>query len=126
MLESHGQRNRWPRRVLRKTIQKLRPQTILRAAAGRAAPLDWRCIVFTKILIPTDGSDLATAGAMRALHLAKSSGASLLILYVQSLYPYTGIIETVSVGVDEFMAAGRADGMRATERIAAAAKEQGV
>src|SRR5262245_54476599 len=78
--------------------------------------------MFKKILIPTDGSDLATAAALRAVHLAKSSGASVMVVYVQGLYPYTGVIEGVSVGVADYMA----EGMRAIERIGAGAKEQGL
>jgi nucleotide-binding universal stress UspA family protein len=82
--------------------------------------------VFKKILVPTDGSSLATEAALRAVHLAKSSGASLMILYVQGPYPYTSVIEVVPLGLDDYMAAGRAEGLRAVDRIAAAAKEQGV
>jgi nucleotide-binding universal stress UspA family protein len=82
--------------------------------------------VFKKILIPTDGSNLATEAAMRAVHLAKTCGASVMILYVQGLYPFVSVVEVVPVGFDDYMAAGRAEGTRAIERIAAAAKEQGV
>jgi nucleotide-binding universal stress UspA family protein len=83
-------------------------------------------IVYQKFLVPTDGSDLATEAALRALPLAKLTGASVTALFVQEAYPYSRIGEVNTAGVQAYMAAGHAEGLRAVERIADVAKAQGV
>ena len=82
--------------------------------------------MFKKILVPTDGSDLATQAAVRAVPLAKMAGASLLVVHVQSVYPYTGVGEVDTAASQAYVAAGSAEGLRAVERIADVAKSQGV
>jgi len=82
--------------------------------------------MFKKILVPTDGSELSTAAALRAVPLAKLASASLTIVFVQDTYPYTGIGEANSAGLQAYMAAARAEGLNAIERIAASAKAEGV
>jgi nucleotide-binding universal stress UspA family protein len=82
--------------------------------------------VFKKILVPTDASELATNAALRAVPLAKMSGATLTILYVRGVYPYSGVGDAVSSGVQAYVAAGLAEGQEAVERIAAVANAEGV
>jgi nucleotide-binding universal stress UspA family protein len=82
--------------------------------------------MFKKILVPTDGSDLATQAAVRAVPLAKMAGASLMVVYVQGVYPYTGVGEANAAASQAFVAAGRAEGLRAVQRIAEVAKAQGI
>jgi len=82
--------------------------------------------MFRKILVPTDGSELSVSGALRAIPLAKMAGASLIAVFVQDTYPYTGIGEANVVGLQAYMAAARAEGQAAIERIGAAAKAEGV
>lgn|SRR3990167_7522986 len=82
--------------------------------------------MFKKILVPTDGSELSTEAALRAVPLAKLASAKLTVLFVQDTYPYTGIGEANSAGLQAYMAAARAQGLSAVERIAEAAKAEGV
>lgn len=82
--------------------------------------------MFKKILVPTDGSELATQAALRTVPLAKISGASLMVLYVQGMYPYSGVGDAVASGMQAYVAAGLAEGQQAVERIASVAKAEGV
>ena len=82
--------------------------------------------MFKKILVPTDGSELATQAALRVVPLAKMSGASLMVLYVQGVYPYRGVGDAVASGMQAYVAAGLAEGQRAIESIASVAKAEGV
>jgi nucleotide-binding universal stress UspA family protein len=82
--------------------------------------------MFSKILIPTDGSEVATQAALRAVPLAKLAGARVLAVYVASVYAYTGVGEASNAAMQAYVAAGREEGQRAVERIAEAAKDQGV
>jgi nucleotide-binding universal stress UspA family protein len=61
--------------------------------------------MFDKILLPTDGSDVAFAATERAVALARLAGAALHVVFVMEPYPYTGIGATNSAGVQEYLAA---------------------
>ena len=82
--------------------------------------------MFKRILIPTDGSDLSTEAALRAVPLAKLAGAGMTVLFVQDIYIYSGIGESNMTGLQEYTAAARAAGLRGVERVADAAKAEGV
>jgi len=82
--------------------------------------------MFRKLLVPTDGSDISVAAALRALPLAKMAGASITLVFVQDTYPYTGIGEANAAGLQAYMAAAREEGTAAMGRISAAAAAQGV
>ena len=82
--------------------------------------------MFNKLLVPTDGSDLSIAAAVRAVSLAKLAGASMTVVFVQDAYPYTGIGDASSAGLQAYMAAAQAEGTRGIERITDAAKTAGV
>lgn len=82
--------------------------------------------MFRKLLVPTDGSGISIAGALRAVPLAKLAGASLTAVFVQDTYPYTGIGEPNAAGLQAYMAAARAEGSAALDRIGGAAGAEGV
>ena len=54
------------------------------------------------------------------------AGASITVLFVQDTYPYTGIGEANAAGLQAYMAAARAEGTAAIERIRDAATAEGV
>lgn len=82
--------------------------------------------MFKRILVPTDGSELSTSAALRAVPLARLAGASVTALFVQDTYPYAGIGEANAGGQQAYMATARAHGLQAVERVAAAARAEGV
>ena len=82
--------------------------------------------MFDKILLPTDGSDVAFAAAEREDALAKLSGAELHVVFVQEPYPYTGIGSTNSAGVQAYLADSQRQAVEAFARIRAAADVPGV
>ena len=82
--------------------------------------------MFHKILVPTDGSDVSLVGALRALPLAKLASASIAVVYVQDVYPFAGIGQSNTAGMQQDMAAVRAQATAAIERISEAAKAAGV
>jgi nucleotide-binding universal stress UspA family protein len=82
--------------------------------------------MFRKILVPTDGSATSVAGALRAVPLAKLASASITVVYVQDVYPYTGIGQSNAAGLESYMAAVRAQGTKAVERISDEANAAGV
>jgi len=82
--------------------------------------------MFKKLLVPTDGSDLSIAAAVRGVALAKMAGASMTVVFVQDTYPYTGIGEANSAGLQAYMAAAQAEGTRGIQRITDAANTAGV
>jgi nucleotide-binding universal stress UspA family protein len=82
--------------------------------------------MFDKILLPTDGSDVAFAAAERAVALARLAGASLHAVCVLEPYPYTGIGATNSAGVQEYLADSQRLAVEAFTRIRAVAEVHGV
>lgn len=82
--------------------------------------------MFHKILVPTDGSEVSLVGALRALPLAKLASASIAVVYVQDVYPFAGIGQSNTAGMQQDMAAVRAQATAAIERISEAAKAAGV
>ena len=82
--------------------------------------------MFKKILVPTDGSDVSLVGALRAVPLAKLASATLSVVYVRDVYPFTGIGQSNAADRQSYIAAARAHGTAAMERISEAAKAAGV
>ena len=82
--------------------------------------------MFHKILLPTDGSDGSLAAAPRAIELARIAGGALLAVYVQEPYPYTGIGEASSTGLNEHLAQGQRHAAAAFERVRQLAHGAGV
>ena len=76
--------------------------------------------MFKKILVPTDGSELAQRAASAAAELAKSHGAEVVGVYVIDPFPYIGIGEASAVGLQAYLAeAQRAAGV-ALDQVKAA------
>ena len=82
--------------------------------------------MFRKILVPTDGSDVSLVGALRALPLAKLASATIAVVYVQDVYAFTGIGQANTAGRQQDLAAPRAQGTAAIDRICDAANSAGV
>jgi nucleotide-binding universal stress UspA family protein len=82
--------------------------------------------MFKRILVPTDGSDLSIQAAMRAVSLAKLAGAAITTLFVQDVHPYTPVGDVSVGGLQEYVAAVRAEGVRAMQRVVAIATAEGV
>jgi nucleotide-binding universal stress UspA family protein len=82
--------------------------------------------MFDKILLPTDGSDVAFAATERAVALARLAGAALHVVFVMEPYPYTGIGATNSAGVQEYLADRQRHATEALARIGALAQVPGV
>lgn len=82
--------------------------------------------MFQKILMPTDGSDVSLAAAEPAVELARLAGAPLLVVYVQEPYPYTGIGEASSAGLNEHLAQGQRLAAMAFDRVRQLADGKGV
>ena len=68
--------------------------------------------MYTRILFPTDGSDITPKALQTALQLAKLTGAALDALAVKEPFPYSAISEMQPVPPQEFF--------DAQERVAAA------
>jgi nucleotide-binding universal stress UspA family protein len=82
--------------------------------------------MFKKVLIPTDGSDIANQAGARAVQLARLAGAAATVVYVQDVYAYQGIGEANATGVQAYVTAARSQGLAATQMIAEAARAAGV
>lgn len=82
--------------------------------------------MFDKILLPTDGSDIAFAAAERAVALAKLGGAGLHVVFVLEPYPYSGIGAANSAGAQEYLADAQRQATEALDRIRALAQVTGV
>jgi nucleotide-binding universal stress UspA family protein len=82
--------------------------------------------MFSRVLLPTDGSDVSLVATDAAIAMAKMANAPLHAVYVVEPYPFTGIGSSRLAGFDEYMAASRETGAVAFERIVQAAAAQGV
>ena len=82
--------------------------------------------MFDKILLPTDGSEVAFGAAERAAALAKLAGAALHVVFVREPYPYSGIGEANSAGLQDYLGASQRTATQALARISALAQGPGV
>lgn len=64
--------------------------------------------MFKKILVPSDGSDLAHKAAEYAADLAKVHGAQVIGVYVIDPFPYIGIGDASAVGLQAYMSEAKA------------------
>ncbi|MBA4262977.1 MAG: universal stress protein, partial [Comamonadaceae bacterium] len=60
--------------------------------------------MFKRILVPTDGSDIAQKAANTAAQLAKSQGAEIVGVYVIDPFPYIGIGDASAAGLQAYLA----------------------
>jgi nucleotide-binding universal stress UspA family protein len=82
--------------------------------------------MFDKILMPTDGSDLSLTAADRAVELARLAGATLLAVYVQDPYPYSGVGAASRAGLNEHLAGEHRRAAAAFGRVLQLAQGKGV
>ena len=82
--------------------------------------------MFKKILVPTDGSDFSIEAAARAVPLAKLAGAAITVLFVQDVHPSLSASDGIVGTVQAYVAAVRAEGLRAMQRVVDIAKAEGV
>lgn len=73
--------------------------------------------MFKKILVPTDGSQLAHKAAEFAAELAKMQGASVVGLFVIDPFPYIGIGEASAVGLQAYLSEARAAAGQALDDV---------
>lgn len=73
--------------------------------------------MFKKILVPTDGSQLAHKAAEFAAELAKIHGAKVVGLYVIDPFPYIGIGDASAVGLQAYLAEAQVAARQALDDI---------
>ena len=73
--------------------------------------------MFKKILVPTDGSDIAIEAITVAVDLAKTQGASVLGLYVIDPYPYSAMGEAASLGFETYFAHAKEMALKALHKV---------
>jgi len=59
--------------------------------------------MFKKILVPTDGSELAASAAAMAAQLAQNQGAEVVGVYVIDPFPYIGIGDASAAGLQAYL-----------------------
>ena len=86
--------------------------------------------MYQRILVPTDGSDLAHKAVLHALALAKSVGAKLTALTVESSFDVYGVVSSkdhdMSTAFAEHARHAKEHAGRVLSRVADAAKSAGV
>ncbi|HMN94729.1 MAG TPA: universal stress protein [Hydrogenophaga sp.] len=82
--------------------------------------------MFKKILVPTDGSELAAHAARAAAGLAKSQAAQVVGVYVIDPFPYIGIGDASAVGLQAYLAEAKNAAGLALEAVAKACEAEGV
>lgn len=82
--------------------------------------------MFKKILVPTDGSQLAASAASTAAQLAKSQGAEVVGVYVIDPFPYIGIGDASAAGLQAYMADAKNAAGQALEALAKTCAAEGV
>lgn len=82
--------------------------------------------MFKKILLPTDGSEIAAAAIQVAVDLAKTQGARLVGLYVIDPYPYSAMGEAASLGFETYQAHAKEAALKALHVIELACTGAGV
>jgi nucleotide-binding universal stress UspA family protein len=82
--------------------------------------------MFSKILIPTDGSELAQKAVTTAVEMAKLQGASLVAVYVIDPFPYIGLGEASALGLQAYMEEAQAAAHKALGAVRDQAEAVGV
>ena len=81
--------------------------------------------MYDRILVPTDGSDVAEAAAAHAVALAADSGAEVHVLYVVDA-DAIGLVRPSQLDADELASSMEAEGETVVASVAAAAEDAGV
>ncbi len=82
--------------------------------------------MFKKILVPTDGSELAKKASQVAAELAKSQGAQVVGVFVIDPFPYIGIGDASAAGLQAYMSEAHAASGKALEALGNVCKAEGV
>jgi nucleotide-binding universal stress UspA family protein len=82
--------------------------------------------MFKKILVPTDGSDIALKAADTAVQLAKSQGAEVVGVYVIDPFPYIGIGDASAAGLQAYLAEAKNAAGQALDALGKACAAAGV
>ena len=82
--------------------------------------------MFKKVLVPSDGSDLAHKAAEFAADLAKVHGAEVIGVYVIDPFPYIGIGDASAVGLQAYLSEAKAAAGQALEMLGKACAAEGV
>lgn len=82
--------------------------------------------MYSKILVPTDGSETATKAIAPAVQLAKQCGAAVVGVTVTDPYPYSGLAESVPITADEYRASTTKAAEAALQPLVDACKTAGV
>ena len=82
--------------------------------------------MFKKILVPSDGSQLAHKAAEFAADLAKQHGAQVVGVYVIDPFPYIGIGDASAVGLQAYMSEAKAAALQSLEDIRKTCVARGV
>jgi len=82
--------------------------------------------MFKKILVPSDGSQLAHKAAEFAADLAKTHGAQVLGVYVIDPFPYIGIGDASAVGLQAYLSEAQAAAGQSLDDIRKCCEARGV
>jgi len=82
--------------------------------------------MFKKILVPTDGSDVAVDATKSAVQLAKSLNAQIVGVNVIDPYPYIGIGDASAVGLQAYLTEAKAAAGEALAALRSACEAAGV
>ena len=82
--------------------------------------------MFKKILVPTDGSDIAQKAATTAAQLAKSQGAEIVGVYVIDPFPYIGIGDASAAGLQSYLSEARSVATQALDALGRVCAAEGV
>jgi len=82
--------------------------------------------MFKKILVPSDGSQLAHKAAEFAADLAKTHGAQVLGVYVIDPFPYIGIGDASAVGLQAYLSEAQAAASQSLDDIRQCCEARGV
>jgi nucleotide-binding universal stress UspA family protein len=82
--------------------------------------------MFKKILVPTDGSELAQSAAATAIQLAKNQGGQVIGVYVIDPFPYIGFGEASAAGLQAYLTEARGAAGQALDALGKACAAEGV
>ena len=82
--------------------------------------------MFKKILVPTDGSDIARKAVVTAAQLAKNQGAQVVGVYVIDPFPYIGIGDASAAGLQAYLAEAKNVAGQALDTCAQVCQAEGV
>ena len=82
--------------------------------------------MYTRILVPTDGSEISPKAVQTAIGLAKLTGAELFTIAVKDPFPYSAISEMQPVPPQEFYDAQERIAAERVKAVLAAASAAGV